>query len=60
MRARNEEGRTMDVAVLVSVVAGFVATLVAVIGGNLQVNARLDKLSERIEGHVLDHGRHVG
>ena len=50
----------MDVAVLVSVVAGFVATLVAVIGGTLQVNARLDKLAERLEGHVLDHGRHVG
>ncbi|HLF40204.1 MAG TPA: hypothetical protein VI854_01890 [Acidimicrobiia bacterium] len=49
----------MDAAILVAVVVGFTANLVATVGFSLQLSSRFDRLFEKLEEHVLDRDRHV-
>ena len=49
----------MDVAVLVAVVVGSMANLLATVGFALQPAARTDRVLDRLTEHVLDNDRHT-
>jgi hypothetical protein len=49
----------MDTAILIAVVVGFSANIVATVGFSLQLNARFDRLFEKLEEHLLDRDQHT-
>jgi hypothetical protein len=49
----------METALLIAVIVGFTANLAATVGFSLQLNARFDRLFEKLEEHLLDQDRHT-